>query len=105
MKIQVSKVFANYINSCAKRLGFKCEARVLELTPTQYSALVPWREVCNFDFNYNTAKYKVIRISYPFEYYALPKYFSSYMLNREFTNRKVKTTEGLDRMIRDLCEI
>ena len=105
MKIQVSKTFAKFINTTAEKLGFKCDAMVLELTPTQYSALVDWRDVCGFDFNYNTAKYKVIRVSYPFEYYALPKYFTSVMLNRDFTNRKVKDLAGLEKMIQDLCEI
>lgn len=95
MKIKVSKVFAKHIEKVLDIEGYKVE--VTELTDDQYQALVgesvytaeQWG-----DFNYKTRATKAIRIEYPEDYYALPRYLSTREINQMF--KGISTIEELN---------
>ena len=93
MKIKVSKVFAKHIEKVLPEYT----VRVIELSDESYQALVgesvytaeQWG-----DFNEKTRATKVIEIQYPAEYYALPRYLSTYEINQIF--KGINTIEGLN---------
>jgi hypothetical protein len=106
MNIQVSKVFANFINKTAKELGFEAHAEVIALRSSAYTFATGtdiWDGECDYD--YATGTYKVIEVSYPDEYYASRKFLTTYTLVSEFRKRGVKTLEELKEMLRDMLEI
>ena len=108
MNIQVSKVFANYINKTAKEMGFKADAYVATLSEGQYHMMVANPEEAIWDgrdFDWNTGKFKAICIEYPDDYYACPQYLTTLMLVKEFRRRGVSTESELKEMIRDMVEI
>lgn len=110
MKIKVSKVFANYINQCAKEMGFKAEACVEEMGERQYGYCVGnVFDAMDCDDYYLTLDgrdvFKAIAISYPYDYYASTKYLTTAQLNKEWRRRNGKTEQDLREMIRELCEI
>ena len=110
MKIKVSKVFANYINKCAKEMGFKAEACVETMGESQYVYCVgnvfDAMDFGDIDMN-DKGQYvfKAIAISYPYDYYAPTKYLTTAQLNKELRRRNCKTEQDLREMIRELCEI
>lgn len=93
MKIKVSKVFAKHIASVLPDY----RVNVIELSDDNYQALVgesvytaeQWG-----DFNEKTRGTKVIEIQYPAEYYALPRYLSTYEINKTF--KGITTIEELN---------
>ena len=104
MYVQVSKVFADFINKTAKELSFEAHAEVVDMTFNQYRLSV------GDPFDADTADYKgdgfkAIMITYPAEYYACPQYLSTKTLKAEFHRRKVENFDGLKKMIRDMVEI
>lgn len=110
MKIRVSKVFANYINKCAKEMGFKAEACVETMSESQYGYCVgnvfDAMDYGDSDMN-DEGQYifKAIAISYPCDYYASTKYLTTKQLLNEWRRRSGKTEQDLSEMIRELCEI
>lgn len=110
MKIRVSKVFANYINKCAKEMGFKAEACVETMSENQYRFCVGnVYDAMDCDDYYLTFDgrdvFKAIAISYPYDYYAPTKYLTTAQLNKEWRRRNGKTEQDLREIIRELCEI
>lgn len=107
MKIQVSKIFAKFINETAKKKGFQAAAAVVDLSENQYRYFVGdvWEADQYGDYNYRTGKYKAIIIEYPAAYYASPVYLTTAALNREYRRAGVRDLEGLENMIQDLLEI
>ena len=110
MKIKVSKVFANYINKCAKEMGFKAEACVETMSENQYRFCVGnvFDAMDNGDYDMDDEGrdvFKAIAISYPYDYYASTKYLTTEQLNKEWRRRNGKTEQDLREMIRELCEI
>ena len=109
MKVKVSKIFAAYINKSAKALGFKAEASVVEMSERAYRLNVGLDAMLdaqdNGDYDWAKDEYKVIRVTYPDEYYATPKYLTTASLNREFRRRGVTTENELQQMLRYMCEI
>jgi hypothetical protein len=110
MKIKVSKVFANYINKCAKEMGFKAEAYVETMSENQYRFCVGnvFDAMDNGDCDMDDEGrdvFKVIAISYPCDYYAPTTYLTTEQLNKEWRRRNGKTEQDLREMIRELCEI
>ena len=110
MKIKVSKVFANYINQCAKEMGFKAEAYVETMSESRYGFCVgsvfeamDYGD-CDMD-DEGRDVFKAIAISYPYDYYAPTKYLTTAQLNKEWRRRNGKTEQDLCEMIRELCEI
>lgn len=110
MKIKVSKVFANYINKCAKEMGFKAEACVETMSENQYRFCVGdvFDAMDNGDCDMDDEGrdvFKAIAISYPYDYYASTKYLTTAQLNKEWRRRNGQTEQDLREMIRELCEI
>jgi hypothetical protein len=105
MKIQVSKVFASFINKAAKELGFECEAQVVNLSPTQYQWLVGDTYEGETDYNWQTGKFKAIKVLYPYEYYANPVFLSTARIVCECRRRGVDSEQGLKEMLKDLLEV
>ena len=110
MQIKVSKVFANYINQCAKEMGFKAEASVEKMGKSQYGVCVGnvFDAMDNGDCDMDDEGrdvFKAIAISYPYDYYAPTKYLTTAQLNKEWRRRNGKTEQDLREMIRELCEI
>lgn len=109
MKVKVSKVFAKFINDTAKELGFKCEASVVTMSERGYRLNVGLDAALdaedNGDYDWAEDEYKVIKVLYPEEYYAMPTYLTTASLTKEFRRRKVSTEEELQQMLRDMCEI
>lgn len=109
MKIKVSKAMANFINKSSKVWGFKGVASVVEMTERGYAlnlgSCAVWDAEMTGDYDYNTGMFKAIKILYPEEYYACPKYISTQNLTDELRRRGVKDEEGLAKMIRDMIEI
>lgn len=110
MKIKVSKVFANYINKCAKEMGFKAEASVEKMSENQYRYCVGnVFDAMDYGDGYMDDQgrdvFKAIAISYPYDYYAASKYLTTKQLLNEWRRRNGKTEQDLREMIRELCEI
>lgn len=109
MKVKVSKVFAKFINKTAKELGFKAEAEVITMSERGYRLNVgidaAFDAEDNGDYDWGTGEYRVIRVSYPYDFYAMPQYLTTASLNREFNRRGVSNADELKQMLRSMCEI
>lgn len=109
MKVKVSKVFAKFINDTAKELGFKCEASVVTMSERGYRLNVGLDAALdaedNGDYDWAEDEYKVIRVAYPEEYYAMPRYLTTAELTKEFHSRRVTNADELKEMVRSICEI
>jgi hypothetical protein len=106
MNIQVSKVFAKFINKTAKELGFEAHAEVIALRSSAYTFATGtdlWD--AGADYDYATGTVKVIEVSYPYDFYATRKFLTTYELVKEFRQRGVKTVDELKEMLRDMLEI
>ena len=106
MNIQVSKVFANFINKTAKDMGFKAHAEVVALPKSSYSFATGtdlWD--AGNDYDYTTGTCRVIEVSYPYDFYATRKFLTTHALTHEFRNRGVKDVKGLKDMLRDMLEV
>lgn len=109
MKVKVSKVFANFINKAAKELGFKAEASVVTMSERGYRLNVGLDAMLdaqdNGDYDWCEDEYKVIKVLYPEEYYAMPKYLTTASLNKEYRRRGVTTDAELKEMVKEMVEI
>jgi len=105
MKIQVSKVFARFINRTAKEMYFAAKAEVVDLSVNEYQMHMGDVYEGESDFNWKTGKIKAIRVVYPYGYFANPLYISTAMLLRECRRRNVGNVEELKEMIRDMVEV
>ena len=106
MNIQVSKVFAKFINTTAKELGFEAHAEVIALRSSAYTFTTGtdrWDGECDYDWEHDT--YRVIEISYPYDFYATRKFLTTKELVSEFRERGVETAEELKEMLKDMLEI
>lgn len=105
MKIQVSKVFADFINKTVPNV----EASVRKMSENEYRIHVGifalWDAEQYGDYDWQTGKYKAIVVLYPDDYYACPRYITTKELDNEFKRRGVKDAEGLKSMIKDMIEI
>ena len=105
MQIKVSKVFTNFINETAQKMGFEASAQVVEYTEQQYTNFVNIWGPNWTDYNPATGKFKVIVISYPANFFACSTYITTAELVHEFKKRNIQTFDQLREMVRDLCEI
>ena len=105
MQIKVSKVFANFINEVAKENNAKFHAEVIEMSERIYLYYVGNISGSWPDYNAKTGKYKVIQISYPYEYHAATIQLSTSRLHTLYYRHNVKTVDDLKQMILDICEI
>ena len=64
--------------SFLKKILDGCTVDLVELSPEQFKWYVDYNEFDHeSDFNWETRTFKVIRVSYPDEYYACPKYLTT----------------------------
>ena len=105
MRVQVSNVFARFINRTAKEMCFAAKAEVVNLSVNEYQLHVGDAYEGESDFNWKTGKIKAIRVVYPYGYFANPLYISTAMLLRECRRCNVGTIEELKEMIRDMVEV
>lgn len=93
MQVKVSKVMAKFLNeNLLKSKGYK--AVFQEFTPDQYSLYVSYNIMDNEnDYNYNSGKMKSIKIVYPDDYYAVPRFLTTNDLVKIFKNSD-KTVSG-----------
>ena len=108
MNIQVSKVFAKFINKTAKEMGFEVHAEVVLLPYEGYSFYTGQSVVdASFsgDYDWETRDFKTIKVTYPDNYYACPVYLTTKGLVEEFRSRGVKTMEELKDMLREMLEV
>lgn len=106
MNIKVSKTFAKFINTTAKEMGFKAHAEVVALRSSAYTfatGVDMWDGECDYDWE--TGTYRVIEVSYPYDFYATRKFLTTYELVSEFRKRGVKSVEDLKDMLREMLEI
>lgn len=99
MKIKVSKVFASYMK---KQLPKDYNITVIEVTDDTAIALLGRDRFWNTqsqDFNDNTRLTKVIKITYPDEYYAMPNYICTDELSEMFKRDGVTDIDSLNKMI------
>ena len=106
MYIQVSKVFARFIDETAKLRGFSARATVVEVTENFYKWNVDiFGPRDDRDYNWNTDKYKVIAVEYPGDYYAPVRYLSTNELITEARAAHVRTIEDARDMVQNLLSI
>lgn len=105
MRVQVSNVFARFINRTAKEMYFAAKAEVVDLSVNEYQLHFGDVYEGESDFNWKTGKIKAIRVVYPYGYFANPLYISTAMLLRECRRYNVGTIEELKEMIRDMVEV
>jgi hypothetical protein len=106
MNIKVSKVFAKFINTTAKEMGFEAHAEVIALRSSAYTFATGtdrWDGECDYDWEHDT--YRVIEVSYPYEYYATRRFLTTHELVKEFRKRGVSTADELKKMLRDMLEV
>lgn len=105
MKIQVSKVFADFINKTVPNV----EASVRKMSENEYrmhvGCFAAWDAEQYGDYDWQTGKFKAIVVLYPDDYYACPRYITTKELDNEFKRRGVRDAEGLKSMIKDMIEI
>lgn len=107
MKVKVSKVLVNYLNTMAKNDALKIDrAEYVEFSPEQYRWSVSydvWGNEC--DYSAATGKFKAIRITYPYDYYSVPRYITTNELLKEFLRLPSKDENSFRRMLKDVIEI
>ena len=101
MKVQVSKVFASFINQVAKDRNLNFSAEVVEIPSNSYGFLIGHYWSAYNDYNAKTGQFRAICIQYPREYYAPNRYISTNELNRLFRFYGVETVDDLSNMIAD----
>ena len=63
---------------CLKKILTGCHVDLVKLNPDQFRYCVDYNEFDHeSDFDWETRTFKVIRIEYPWEYYACPKYLTT----------------------------
>jgi hypothetical protein len=108
MKVRVSKVFADFINKTAKEMDFSAHADVVTIGERTYSFFTGssvYDADNDGDYNWAEDAYRVIKVSYPENYYVAPRYLSTRRIVDEFKSRGVKDLNGLKEMIKDLLEV
>ena len=93
MQVKVSKTMVKFLNNnLLKSKGYK--AVFNEMTTDQYFLSVSYDIMDHEnDYNYNTGKMKSIKILYPDNYYAVPRFLTTNDLVKIFKNSD-KTVQG-----------
>lgn len=81
MLVCASKTMTQYLNKQYKENGFSFS--YVELNRDQYARLVDYELLRHTnDYNAGRDSFRVIRLSYPAEYYALPLYITTNLLSK-----------------------
>ena len=101
MRVMVSVPMVKFIKKALPEYAVSLEKYSMD----QYRAYVDYDVLSNeTDWNYETSRFKVIRIGYPANYYAMPRYLTTRELNKIFS-RSDKTADGFISEIRAAIEI
>lgn len=74
MKIKPTHKMVSFL----KKVLDGCKVNLVELNPEQFKWCVDYNEFDHeSDFDWETRTFKVIRVTYPDEYYACPKYLTT----------------------------
>ena len=104
MRIQATKVLADYINKAANKAGARFEAEFITVSRTEYYNIFGFSGYDRYDMR-TGGRAAVIVVSYPCNYYALPVYVNTAVLNKEYKRYAVNDRAGLDNMILDLFSV
>lgn len=87
MKIQATQVMAREIAKAAKAKGLEYKVKQVMLTDREYGWYVGdiYDAEDYGDYSDTTNKYRAIRIEYPDNYYACPRYISTMELHHLFS--------------------
>ena len=85
MKIRVTKKLVSVLNKYVKGKPYKFE--FVELSIDRYKIFVDYDLMKNErDFNFETGKFKAVKVSYDPGLYAMTAYLSTYDLNKFYVN-------------------
>lgn len=103
MKVKTSNVFAAWLRDHLKSDHYAVSLE--KLSENDFSILVDYFTIDHeIDYNYKTGKFNVIKISYPYEYYAMPLYLTTKELIKIFQTSD-KTEAGYLKAIKEYIEI
>lgn len=101
MKVKPTHKMVGYL----KKLLTGCRVELVELTPEQFKWSVDYNEFEHeSDFNWETRVFRVIRVVYPSEYYACPKYLTTKDL-LYCLKQSNKTFDGFMSEVKAFCAI
>lgn len=104
MRIQASKVFADFINKTARKHGARFEAEYFTVSEREFYNLFNYSAFDRYDMR-TKGRAAVICVTYPANYYAVPVYVNTAALNQEYKRRGVIDLPGLESMILELFSI
>lgn len=100
MRVQATKTMAREIK---KQTGFS--ATLEKFSPERYEVIVDYDLLANEeDYNWGDRLFSAIRIDYPAEFYAIPRYLSTRDLRRIFRESD-KTFNGFFEAVKNAIEI
>lgn len=84
MRVQVSKTLTTWLNNQFKQHNIPYKAIYTTLSQREYDWQVgdTSMDTLEYDYNFTTGKYRVIKILYPDNYYACPNYLTTSILIR-----------------------
>ena len=105
MKVQATKTMAKEIERYAKQNGKAYRAEFVTMSRDEYARNVDdiWDNAR--DYNSAIGKMQVILITYPAEYYAIPRFLTTRTLSRAFHDCGEKTFDNFMKAVNNECEI
>ena len=84
MRVQVSKTLTTWLNNQFKQHNIPYKAIYTTLSQREYDWQVgdTSMDTLEYEYNFTTGKYRVIKILYPDNYYACPNYLTTSILIR-----------------------
>lgn len=104
MKVKVTKVMTDEINKYFQKNGIGYTAYFVEYSPTEYNIYVGSSMCHENDYDWTKNKMKAIKIAYPDNYYAMPRYLTTDDLYKMFWKCN-KTIDGFMKELHSEVEI
>lgn len=79
MRVEATKTLTNWLNNQFKQHNIPYKAIYATMTQREYDWQVGDSSM-EYDYNFTTGKYRVIKILYPNDYYACPQYLTTTLL-------------------------
>lgn len=104
MKLATTQTMARYLAKNTKHGGYEIKQEKLPVDAFRLRVSYDvWANDGDFDFSTN--KFSVIKIVYPQEYFAEPKYLTTNDLCRIYKNAKERTAAGFVEAFDDFIEV
>lgn len=103
MKLTANKQLAKWIDAFVKREGIAEEACLRLVSPIEYPGQSSFDSLKDLDED--KEKYRVIAVTYPYEYYAPQLLISTPMLQEQMRFHKPKSDEEVIEMLKDMIAI